>query len=240
MEPARSESCSSGQRRHPAAPGKDAFPSPDQKFFHVSTTPANRGRKLGFPGSIPIRTVWKPEPHWLVADWRGLVEPARGERFPSGKRRGSAAPEEDKFPPPDQKSCHVSTTPAKRGRKRRSPRSIPLRTVWKPQPHWPIVDWLGLMESARGECFPSGQRRGPAAPGEDRVLSPDHKSFHISTTNSNKRGTKTEIARVDTASRGVETPTTLASCSLAGAHGASARRGLPLGTTSRSRRTRRG
>ena len=46
------------------------------------------------------------------------------------------------------------------------------------------------MEPARGESFPPGQRRGLAAPGEDRVLSPDQKSFHISTTNSNNLGTK--------------------------------------------------
>ena len=75
-----------------------------------------------------------------------------------------------------------------------------------------IADWLGLMEPARGESFPSGQRRGLAAPAEDRVLSPDLKSFHISTTNSNNLGTKMGISRVDTAPHGVETPTTLAGC----------------------------
>ena len=53
------------------------------------------------------------------------------------------------------------------------------------------------MEPGRGESYPSGQRRGPAAPGEDRVLSPDQKSFHISMTNSNNLGTKTGIPRVD-------------------------------------------
>ena len=68
------------------------------------------------------------------------------------------------------------------------------------------------MEPARGESFPSGQRRGPAAPGEDRVLSPDEKSFRISTTRSHNLGTKTGIPRVDTAPQGVETPTTLAGC----------------------------
>ena len=69
-----------------------------------------------------------------------------------------------------------------------------------------IADWLGLMEPARGESFPSGQRLGPAASGQDSVLSPDQKSFYISTTNTNNLGTKTEIARFDTAPRGVETP----------------------------------
>ena len=60
--------------------------------------------------------------------------------------------------------------------------------MWKPQPHWLVADWLGLKELARDESFPSGQRRGPATPGEDRALSPDQKSFHISTTNSKKPG----------------------------------------------------
>ena len=29
----------------PAPPGEDHIPSPDQKSFHISTTPTNRGRK---------------------------------------------------------------------------------------------------------------------------------------------------------------------------------------------------
>ena len=93
------------------------------------------------------------------------------------------------------------------------------------------------MKSARGESCPPGQRRGPAARGEDEFPFPDQKSFHISTI-PNKPGTKTEMPRVDTAPHVVETPTPLAGCWLAGAYGASVRRGLPLGTTSRSCRTR--
>ena len=58
----------------------------------------------------------------------------------------------------------------------------------------------------RGESCHSGQRRGPAASGEDKVLSPDHKSFHMSTTNANNLGSKTGISRVDTALHGVDTP----------------------------------
>ena len=46
----------------------------------------------------------------LVADWLGLMEPARGETCPSGKRRGSAAPGEDTVISPDQKSVPISTT----------------------------------------------------------------------------------------------------------------------------------
>ena len=68
------------------------------------------------------------------------------------------------------------------------------------------------MEPERGESFPSGQRRGPAAPEKDGVLSADQKSFDISTTNSNNLGTKMGIPRVDTAPHGVETPTALADC----------------------------
>ena len=168
------------------------------------------------------------------------MESARGESCPSGHRRGPAAPGEDKIPSPDQKSFQMSTNPTRRrGRKRRSPGSIPLRTVWKPQPHWLIAGWLIFMESARGESCRAGQRGGPAAPGEDEFPCPDQKSFQIFTYNSNPRP-KTETPWVDTAPHDVETPTPPADFKLAGAHGASARRELPLGPTSRSRRSRGG
>ena len=160
MEPARGESCPSGQRRGPAAPGEDNFPSPGQKSFHISTTPTTREGKRRSPGSIPLRRVWKPQPHWVIADWLGLLEPARGGRCPSGQRRGPAAPGEDKFPSPVQKPFHISTTPTTRGREGRSPGSIPPRRVSKPEPNWLVADWLRLMESARGESCLSGQRRG--------------------------------------------------------------------------------
>ena len=68
------------------------------------------------------------------------------------------------------------------------------------------------MEPARGESCPSGQRRGPAAPGEDRVLFPDQRSFHVSTSNSHILEMKTGIPLVDTAPQGVQTPTTLPGC----------------------------
>ena len=156
-----------GQRQGPAEPGENKLPSPDQKSFHISTTPTNRGRKRSSPWSIPLRTVWKRQPHWLVADWLGIMKPARGESFHWGKRRGPAAPGKDKFPSPDQKSFSTSTTPKSRGQKWRSPGSISPGTMWKPQPQWRVADWLVLMEPARGESSPSGQHRGSTAPGED-------------------------------------------------------------------------
>ena len=113
--------------------------------------------------------MWKPQPYWLIADWLVLMESARRGSCPSGQRRGPAAPGEDKFPSPDQKAFHTSTTPTTRGRKRSSPRSTPPSTVWNPQPYWLIADWLGLMEPARGRSFPSGQRRGRAAPGRGKA-----------------------------------------------------------------------
>ena len=98
MDPARDESCPSGQRRGPAALGEDRVSSPDYKSFHISKTPITRGRKRRSPGSIPLPTVWRPQPHWLV-DWLGHMEPARGESCPSRQRRGPAAPEEIGYHP---------------------------------------------------------------------------------------------------------------------------------------------
>ena len=87
------------------------------------------------------------------------------------------------------------------------PGSIPPRRVWKPRSHWVIADYLRLMDPARGQSFPSGQRRGPAAPGEDKFPSPGQEIFYESTT-----PTKTQISRVDTAPQGMKTPTPLGDC----------------------------
>ena len=100
-----------------------------------------------------------------------------------------------------------------RGQKRRSLGSILPYTVRKPQPHWMIADWLGLMKPACGESWPSRQRRGPAAAGEYKVPS---------LSNSDKPGTKTVIPRVDTIPNSEKTPTPPGGCRLGGAHGASA------------------
>ena len=89
---------------------------------------------------------------------------------------------------------------------------MPPRTLWKSQPHRLIADWLGFVEPAHGESFPSGKRRGRTAPGEDRVSSPDQQYLRIPTTNSSNLRTKTGIPRVDTTPRGVETPTPLDGC----------------------------
>ena len=167
--------------------------------------------------ALASRTVWKPQPHWLVADWMGLMEPTRGKSCPPGQCRGPAAPEEDEVSSPDEKSFRANTNPATRGRKQRFPGPKPLHTMCKLQPPladcplWLIADCLGLMEPTRMESCPSGQRRGPAARGQDKVSFPDQKSIHTATTSVN-RGRKRRSARVDTSLHGVETPPPLAGC----------------------------
>ena len=118
------------QRAARVAPGDtvEVPPHPGRIGSHLQitnpsislTTPPTRRRKRRSPGSIPLHTVWKRLSHWLIADWLGVMEPARGESCPSGQRRGSATPGEDKFPSPGQKLFHIFTTPTTRGRKRRS------------------------------------------------------------------------------------------------------------------------
>ena len=118
-------------------------------------------------GSIPLSTVWTPQPHWLAADWLMLMEQVRTKSFPLRQRRGPAAPVEDMFSSPDQKFFHIPTTNySNLGMKTGNHGSFPPRTVWKSQSHGLVADWLGFMEPAHGESCPSGQRRRPAAPGE--------------------------------------------------------------------------
>ena len=64
------------------------------------------------------------------------------------------------------------------------------------------------MEPERGDSFPSGPGRDPAALGEDKLPSAERKSFHISTTRTTP-GRKTQTPRVDTAPQVEETPTPL-------------------------------
>ena len=207
MEPGRGESCPSGPRRGPAAPGEDNFPSPGQASFYIPANATTRGRQRRSPGSIPPRTVWKRRHHWLIADWLGILEPARGESCPLGQRLGPAAPGGDKFPSPGQQPLHISTSPTTRGRKCTSPGSIPPRKVWKPQPNLLVANWLRLMERARGESCPSGQRRGPTAPGEDKFPSPDQKSFYVPANPTTRDGNEFPPGRYRPAGCGNPIPT---------------------------------
>ena len=113
----------------------------------------NPGSKTQIPGSKPPRRAWKPQPYWLVASWLRLMEPARGEGCPSGQRRGPAAPGKIvSYLRIGNPSISLQLTPTTWGRKRGSPGSMLPRAVWKPDPHWLVADWLGLMEpwAARG------------------------------------------------------------------------------------------
>ena len=86
MEPARGESCTLDQRRRPSA-FRGQVLSLHEKSLQTWTTPTTRGRKRGSPVSIPPCTVWEPQPHWLVAEWLTLTEPARGESCTPDRRR---------------------------------------------------------------------------------------------------------------------------------------------------------
>ena len=127
-----------------ASPDKvEVPPHPERIGFHprISYDSNNPGTKTEIPWvDIPPCKVWKPQPNWPVAGWLRLTEPARGESCPSGQRRGYAAPGEDSIVSPEENSLHISTLPTTRGRKRRSPGSVPPRMVWKPQPHWLVAD----------------------------------------------------------------------------------------------------
>ena len=140
-----------------STPGGRYPPIPGSNSLSISLLLQQLGTKTEVPGSIPPRTVCKPQPHWLVANWLGIMEPARGESCPSGQRRGLAAPGEDAVSSPDQNYFHISATPTNRERKQRPPGSILPRTVWKPQRHWLVTDWPALMEPARGRNCPSGR-----------------------------------------------------------------------------------
>ena len=138
MEPARGESFPSGQRRGPAAPGEQRVSSPAQKSFNASTTPTTRGQKRRFPGSIPLRTVWKPQPHLLIADWLGLMKPARGKRreWPHGTTSRFRRTRGARFPISGSEILPHLYYSNNLGAKTEIPESIPPRTVWKPEPHW--------------------------------------------------------------------------------------------------------
>ena len=74
-----------GNPPSPAASGKGKAYLSVQTPFNVSTTPTNRGRAPSSSGSTPPRTVWKPQSHWLMADWlvgEGEANTIRGRICP--------------------------------------------------------------------------------------------------------------------------------------------------------------
>ena len=145
------------------------MPSPDHKSFHVSTTPSNRGRKRRSPGSIPPRTLWKPQPRWLVADWLGLMEPARGESFPSGQRRGSAAPKEIGSQP-RIKNPSVSLQLQQPGDENDVPPAGRYRPAWcgNPKPTgWLLIGW-GSWSQRAARASPWANAEVPPHPGRIR------------------------------------------------------------------------
>ena len=135
-----------------------------------------------------LHGVETPTP-WACCCLVGAHGASARRQLPLGPTLRSRRTRGDRVSSSDLNSFHTSTTPIIRRRKQKSPVSILPCTVCEPQPHWLVAHWPGLMEPARGESFPPGQRRGPAAPEEDSVLPPDHKSFHTSKINSNNLGT---------------------------------------------------
>ena len=176
IKPAGGEGCPSGQRRGLAAPAEETFPSTGKKSFHISTTATTRGRTEKSPGSIPPHRVGKPQSHWPIADWLGLLEPAWARVAP--RANAVVPPQLGRIRShPQVRNLSISLQFQQPGAVQKKSRgSIPPHRVGKPQSHRPIADWLGFLESARGESGPSGQCcRSPAA-GEDTFPSPGQKS----------------------------------------------------------------
>ena len=190
MEPMRGESCPAGQGRGPAASAGDIVPSPEYKPFHTHTTSTTRGRKRTLPpppGSIPPRKVLKPQPHGPISDFLGLLEPACGESYLTKQFRGATEPGDYNVTYPDRNSFHTYTTPTTLGRNEIFPGSTPPRKVCNPQLLPTGLYLAGAHGTSGGDNCPPRQRQGPDAPGDDKVLSPDHKSFHTCTTSTTRR-----------------------------------------------------
>ena len=153
--------------------------------------------------------MWQSHLHRLIADWLGLMEPARSRSCPSPYRRGPTAPGADSVPSRVQEYFYTSASPTS---KTVIPR-VDVASHGVETPHRLIADGLGLMKLACGESFLSGQRQGPATPRDGNTPSPGQKPFYIpGIYNPNILGTKTVIHRVDTAPHGVQTPTRLVDC----------------------------
>ena len=137
MEPARGESCLSGQRRGPAAPGGDRVLSPDYKSFHISTTPTTRGQKRRSPGSIPPRRVWKPQPNCLVANCQGFSWFIDGTALTVPTRRDGKTVV--KMEPWSHQQFHLPLTRTVPSRRENLSRcTVPSRPVEKISPYRPV------------------------------------------------------------------------------------------------------
>ena len=81
------------------------------------------GDKNGdLPGRYHPARCGNPNSTWLVTDWLGLMEPARGESYHSGQRRGPAASEEIAYHHRIRNlSIYLQLTPTAWGRKQGSP-----------------------------------------------------------------------------------------------------------------------
>lgn len=84
------------------------------------------------PRTIPHRTVWNPQPHWLITDWLGHMRQRHSVVIGTHPRIIHA-------------SVHLQTS-MNRGRKQQPFETRPPRTGWKTQCHWLTADWVGARE----------------------------------------------------------------------------------------------
>ena len=179
--------------------------SPDEKIFNIVKSSTSWGRERRSPGSIPPRSLWKRQSHWLVTVSWGLragrvvslanveVSPHQG-RTPSHSRIGKPS---------------IYLRPQQLGN-RDGDCSGPYRLTGYGNAN--LIGWLlSHQEIPRKEGYTSGQLRSPAAPGEDRVSYSGKKCFYVCTIPT-RAPTKAVIPQVDTARNGVETSTPLAGC----------------------------
>ena len=116
--------------------------------------------------------MWIPQPHWLAAfSWSlspgRVTPPANIEVLPNPERARSH---------PRIRKLSISLRPQQPwSRDGDSPCLNRPAGYGNPNPaHWMLSD----IEIPRTECWPTGQLRSPAAPGEDRLSSADKKSFY--------------------------------------------------------------
>ena len=135
------------------------------------------------------------------------MEPTRGEIFPSGQRRGLAAPGEDNSRPGSETlaylyNCNIARTKTEicRARHRHARCGNPNPTGW-------LLIGGGLWRK-RAARF-SSRDNVEASPHPGRIGSHPRIKILPYLHNSNNKGTKTEIPRLDTAPRCVETPSIL-------------------------------